>query len=160
MSRKMTADGYKTLIIHYADQLKHVCKSFFGWDGMKDERGRSLLQYVGTDVVRKKEPDFWVTYMSTMLRCFIDNWDYVIIPDVRFPNEITKLRDDGFHVVHLRVVRDNFKSPLSKEQQNHPSETALDNVVPDYVIKNDGDLCELRAEVTTWMEGSLYDKSK
>ena len=55
--------GYSTLIVHYADLLKYMCKTFFGWNGEKDEFGRSLLQRVGTDCIRNVEPDYWVDFV-------------------------------------------------------------------------------------------------
>lgn len=51
------------------------------------------------------------------------------------------------NVIHLRVRRENFESPLTTEQQNHPSETALDHVVPDFLIVNDGTLEDLYNKV-------------
>lgn len=127
-----------TCIIHYADLLKYLCKTYFGWDGAKDEAGRTLLQEVGTGVVRKKDPDYWVRFVVDFLKVFDDIWDVVIIPDCRFPNEVDYLRDAGFDVTHLRIVRDNFDSPLTPEQQNHPSEVAMDDVVPDITVHNAG----------------------
>ncbi len=41
--------GYKVLIAHYADLVKYVAKTFFEWNGEKDEYGRSLLQHIGTE---------------------------------------------------------------------------------------------------------------
>ena len=46
--------------------------------------------------------------------------------------------------IHVRVVRPNFESTLSPEQQAHPSETALDNTEPDLYIHNDDDLEKLK----------------
>lgn len=154
---KLKRDGHTVLVTHYADLLKYICKAFFGWDGNKDEAGRTLLQRVGTDVIRKQCPDFWVDFISDILSYFYDEWDYVIIPDTRFPNEVEKLKRN-FDVVHLRVIRDNFLSPLTPEQQAHPSEIALDDVVPDYCIHNDSGLDELNAKIIEWVEGSLYER--
>lgn len=131
------------LVTHYADLLKYLCTSLFHWDGKKDEKGRSLLQYVGTDVIRKKEPDFWVNFIANVLSLFPNEWDYVIIPDCRFPNEIDVLKSAGYKVVHIRVTRNNYMT-LTASQQCHPSETALDGVTPDYIIENNGDLDDLR----------------
>ena len=50
--------GNKVLITHYADLLKFICRNMFGWNGKKDDEGRYLLQYVGTDIVRKQNPNF------------------------------------------------------------------------------------------------------
>ena len=156
LHKALIDDGKRVLVTHYADLLKYICRNYFGWDGNKDEQGRQMLQYVGTDVIRKQNPTLWVDFVAMMLKYFHENWDYVIIPDCRFPNEVTTMIDNGFDTIHLRVVRDNFESPLTKEQQNHPSETALDNVEPDFYIKNNGTLDELNKTITKWIKESLY----
>ena len=66
----LEADGYKVLITHYADLLKYICKQFFGWDGQKDDAGRHILQYVGTDIIRQKRPDYWVGFVTSILELF------------------------------------------------------------------------------------------
>ena len=78
----LEADGYSVLITHYGDLLKYICQKFFNWNGEKDEKGRSLLQYVGTDVIRAEQPDFWVGFVSNILDLFPDTWDYVLIPEI------------------------------------------------------------------------------
>lgn len=152
----LKADGNRVLVAHYADLLKYMCRTFFDWDGNKDEKGRHILQYVGTDIIRKQAPDFWVDFISSVLTYFKENWDYVLIPDTRFPNEIGKLISNGFDVVHIRIVRPNFESPLTKEQQSHPSETALDNVNPDFYIYNEGSMEELKVKIKEWIKTNLY----
>ena len=137
----------RVLITHYADLLKYICKTFFNWNGMKDGYGRGLLQYVGTDIVRQKHPDFWVNFVANILEMFGEEWNYVIIPDARFSNEIDVLRDRGFDVTHIRVCRDNIDNGLTDKQRSHPSETALDEVIPEYYIQNNGDLNDLRKSV-------------
>ena len=156
LHKALIDDGKRVLVTHYADLLKYICRNYFGWDGNKDEQGRQMLQYVGTDVIRKQNPTLWVDFVAMMLKYFHENWDYVIIPDCRFPNEVTTMIDNGFDTIHLRVVRDNFESPLTEEQQNHPSETALDNVEPDFYIKNNDTLDELNKTITKWIKESLY----
>lgn len=132
---------FKVLIVHYGDLLKYICKSLFGWDGQKDDYGRTLLQRVGTDVIRKKEPDYWVRFVSDMLWFFPDEWDYVLIPDVRFPNEIEGLA--GFDPYHIRIDRPGFNM-LTEEQQHHISETALDEYPYDLLVRNTGTLMGLK----------------
>ena len=75
----------------------------------------------------------------------------MLIPDCRFPNEIDYLKEAGLDTVNLRVVRKDFKSPLTTEQQAHPSETALDDVEPDYYITNNGSLTDLKRNVIDWL---------
>lgn len=153
---KLTADNHRVLTTHYADLLKYICRNYFGWDGNKDEKGRQMLQYVGTDVIRKQNPTLWVDFVAMMLKYFHENWDYVIIPDCRFPNEVTTMVENGFDTIHLRVVRPSFKSPLTEEQQKHPSETALDDTVPDFYIENTGTLEELEVTTSNWIKENLY----
>jgi len=147
--------GYKVLITHYADLLKYICRAFFDWDGNKDEEGRTLLQYVGTDVVRNNEPDFWVNFIVKILKLFDGNWDYVLIPDCRFPNECNVLRENGFETILLKVIRSGFESPLTEEQRKHPSETAMDNTDADYTVDNSGSLDELKEKLNRFVEEYL-----
>lgn len=149
--------GENVLIAHYADLLKFICRQYFDWDGKKDDAGRALLQYVGTDVVRRRRPDYWADFLSEFLRIFSDEWDYVIIPDVRFPNEISRIEWAGFDTTHFRVRRPHFDSPLTASQQRHLSETALDEVDPDVWIENDGTLNDLDVKIQEWLKENAYD---
>ena len=136
-------------ILHYADLLKWMCKTYFDWNGEKDDKGRTLLQHVGTDVIRQQQPEFWVNWIIQMIEFFPDLADYILIPDCRFPNELEALNNafkDKFPVKHFRVVRPNYVSQLSLEQQQHPSETSLDNYPYDVLIKNTS-LEELRKQI-------------
>lgn len=152
LQERLREKGHRVLITHYADLLKHICKEFFGWDGKKDDKGRSLLQYVGTDVIRKTKPDFWVDFVTDVLGFFGGCWDFVIIPDARFPNEIERLKESGMNTIHLKVDRPGFDSILTKEQKSHISETSLDNMEPDYCVVNDGDLDTLKAKIDELVE--------
>lgn len=125
----------KVLILRYADYLKMICKDYFGWNGEKDEAGRTLLQQVGTNKIRAKDPDFWVKIVNELITVLEDDFDYFIIPDTRFPNEISYLKTHDKKVVTVKVIRDNFESELTKEQKNHPSETALDDYKFDIIVR-------------------------
>ena len=156
LKEQLEARGKKVLIAHYGDLVKYICKTFFDWDGQKDEKGRTLLQYVGTDVVRSQAPDYWVDFVASVLQMFPNEWDYVLIPDCRFPNEIWRMEcmKGDFEVTHIRVIRETegWVSPLTEEQQKHPSETALDdykNCRPDIEIINRGNLDDLRNAVAS-----------
>lgn len=151
LKRLMEQDNKKVLIAHYADLLKYICKTFFGWNGEKDEEGRRLLQRIGTDVIRDKEPNFWVSFIAQVLLMFKNEWDITIIPDTRFPNEIEFMRLI-FDTFTVRVNRLNYQSPLTEEQQNHPSETALDGYQFDYYIDSESGLDKLEKEVKKMYE--------
>ena len=139
--------GNKVRIVHYADLLKFICRTYFDWDGSKDEAGRTILQRVGTEVVREQVPDYWVDFVIGLVKLFPNDWDYIIIPDTRFPNELHKWRECGFDTTYIRVTRENFVSPLTAEQQKHRSEVALDDEVPDWLLVNDGTLQDLAKKI-------------
>jgi hypothetical protein len=138
LKSELESEGDNVLITHYADLLKYICKTFFEWNGGKDTEGRTLLQYIGSDIIRKKDPNYWVNFIISILKLFPNEWDYVIIPDTRFPNEIEELKSKFDDVITLRINRINFDNGLTEEQKNHISETSLDNYDFDYTIINDG----------------------
>lgn len=139
--------GKKAIIVHYADLLKFICRTYFNWDGSKDEAGRTLLQRVGTEVVREQVPDYWVDFVIGLVNLFPNEWDYIIIPDTRFPNELHKWKEAGYESIYVRVQREGFVSPLTPEQQQHRSEVALDDEIPDWLLVNDGTFEDLGKKV-------------
>lgn len=156
MMKKQLDDGEnRILITHYADLLKYICKEFLNWNGEKDEDGRRLLQHIGTDTVRRRAPDFWVDFIISILTFFDDRWNYVLIPDVRFPNEVEKLRDCGFDVTHIHVDRPNFDNGLGEELGFHASETEIMNIKPEFYIQNDGTLQDLEEKITDWIKENI-----
>ena len=139
MKQQFEENGNKVLVTHYADLLKYILQTFFNWDGKKDKKGRDLLQRVGTDVIRKKMPDYWVNFISQMISFFPNEWNYILIPDARFPNEIEVMqKNPDVNVITIRINRGNFTPQLTLEQQQHPSETSLDEYDFDYYVSNDG----------------------
>lgn len=142
LKEQLVLSENSVLIAHFGDLVKYVCKTFFDWNGKKDEAGRELLQTIGTDIVRDEDPDYWVRFIADMLGFFEQAYDYVLIPDARFINEIEYLIKSGFDVTHIRVIRENYISDMPADQQNHISETALDDYVPDVYVYNSGYLGE------------------
>lgn len=80
---------------------------------------RKLLQWYGTDVMRSRDPEYWVDAMRRKLK--ETNAHYVIIDDVRFPNEARMVGECGGILVRLN----HFKQLMFLS--NHESETALDD---------------------------------
>lgn len=153
MREALEQRGKRVLLIHYADALKWFLRDFMDWDGKKDEVGRTLLQQVGTDIVRACHPNFWTGIVVGLIQSFepYNNFDVAIVPDARFPNEIDIALQGIKNCVAVRIERKNedgtewINPALTDDQRNHPSETSLDCYGFDYVLHNEGDLEELRA---------------
>lgn len=148
--------GEKVVITRYAYYLKDLAKRYVGWNGEKDEKGRQLLQELGTDIIRMKlnKPNFHVGRICEDIEICQDYVDYVLIDDTRFPNEIfyPKAMFDN-KVVTVHIVRTgDFHSALNDKQMHHPSETALDDFDGyDYIIEAK-DLDELYSAVLKFSE--------
>lgn len=127
------------LIIHYADALKDFCRINFGYQDKKDQHEREMLQTIGTDVGRKNYEDTWVDIVIAIIKGIGCEYDYVLIPDARFPNEIQKIVNVfGKNMVKtVRVCRAEEKSDLTDKQKHHQSEIALDNWIFDVSVWND-----------------------
>lgn len=143
MCERLEEEGLRVLTIHYGDALKWILRDFYGWNGQKDEKGRFLLQHIGTDIVRAKYPNYWTSIVAGLISALENEFDVALIPDARFPNEIEIVMDTIPNSVCVRIERKNtdgsdWKNPaFTEEQRQHPSETSLDNYVFDYVIHND-----------------------
>ena len=148
-----------TLILHFADYLKIIARKYLGWDGNKDKKGRTILQWLGTDRVRVElnKPLFWATNVCDTIEIVYDEYDFFCIPDCRFPNEIfyPKSRFPGF-VTSLQVIRANFDNGLTEKQKQHSSEIALDNFKFDYIIESKSGLDYLEKAVDRFLISGGY----
>ena len=145
-NNELRAKGFLTQIIHFGDALKYVCSQYYNWNGEKDEVGRSLLQSVGTEIVRQKDEHFWTDFVGRLAHTF--NCDYVIIPDWRFEEEHERLLQwfNFNDIITIRVERyekweEDEQIPFVNEamtpsQLHHRSEIELDNYPCQYHIVN------------------------
>jgi hypothetical protein len=144
----------KTLILHNADYLKHIARAYLGWTGAKDTRGRNLLQALGTDRMRQElqRPLYWVERTCDVIDLLAPEFDYFIVADMRFINEVHYLqaRFPG-QVTTIRVERLNFDNGLSPAQKNHPSETELIGYPHDYTLVSESGLDHLEQAVDQFL---------
>ena len=86
---------------------------------------------------------------------FRKEWDYVLIPDTRFPNEIEYVKSSWVgesDIYTIRVDRPNFDSGATEEQLKHESECALDDYEFDSLVTNSGTLDDLRLKAKHYVE--------
>jgi len=144
----LESQNQRVVITAFARHIKSLCKEYLGWNGEKTDYWRSVLQRIGTDVIRNEMRDvnFHVNRMCKDILILFDEFDYFIVPDTRFPNEceLPKSNFGSNKVIDVRLVRPNYESNLTFEQQQHESETALDDYKFSYTVINYGDLVDLK----------------
>lgn len=110
---------------------------------------RFALQQLGTEWGRGCYPDIWIEY-AVRKSSVAQN---VVIPDVRFKNEVDGLRAHGAKLI--RVVRSS--AGLVGVAGAHTSETEQASIPDsdfDTVIRNDGTIAEIGEAVAKWLKES------
>lgn len=121
-----------------------VCGSNFkthrekhGLEGTWDElTARQVLQYVGVEM-REYYPGIWVDALFRNYKGYGDDV-LILIPDVRFPDELRAIKDRGGKTICL-MRNDHSDDEHTSENAVKPDE--FDEIVPNY-----GSLMDLRKE--------------
>lgn len=168
--------------ISFADSVKDATASIFGWqrfllEGDTEESRlfretvddfwssrfngvvtpRKMLQMVGTEAGRDLfHKDLWLFSLEKKLQ----DYENVVIADVRFPNEVDFIRNKGGYVVRIKrgpepEWYDTAMDISSKKEYNmsltypnvHISEWAWIGQNFDYVIHNEGSKNDLESNV-------------
>lgn len=104
---------------------------------------RPMLQWWGTEYRRTLfSPTYWIDKMRDKLTDPSER-GWVFVTDVRFQNEAELISEVGGFMV--RVERSGLE--INPATADHPSETDLDFYDFDHVIRNDGDVIDLKPEV-------------
>lgn len=125
-------------VYHFADYLKDMCVNLFGFDpvnvyGTDDQKNelttiqwqdipnnenktgymthREFLEHFGTKIIRRIKSTAWVD--ATISKVLKEDSQLAIIPDVRFPNEVKVIQDNGGTVI--RLTRNIFDSDSESE---------------------------------------------
>lgn len=131
--------GYKVCEIQIMRTLKGYLKDYFGWDGNEDTKPRKLLQNIGTEVIREElnMPNFHIDRLTEDIKVLSKYFDIFIVNDIRLPLEIDEIKSRFSKVVSIRVIRDNYISPLDEIEREHITEKSLDSYNKfDYEIVN------------------------
>ncbi len=113
-----------------------------GWDeAKKHPEIRRTLQRLGTEAGRDQlGRDFWVDQAFKTVIPLLNEGKNVVLTDVRFPNEIRAVREVGGEI--WRVDRPGY-GPVN----GHASEAEWTKVHPEVIVRNDGEMEDLRARV-------------
>lgn len=146
-----------SIVLHYADYIKFFATQYYGWNGIKDEAGRALINQVGAEL-RNFSPDIILEKAKETIEILSAKYKFFIISDARFPKEIEFFtKDENFNAIHFRVHRPNFESELSESLKNNEYETSLDNYEDRILIENDSEegLKEIAKEVAIFLSAKI-----
>lgn len=121
-----------------------------GWDEAKKSSDvRHFLQFLGTDVVREIDKDYWVKKAWEKASEIIQFNNATGLPDpkfvftdVRFGNEADFIWAKGGVLVYI-----DRTMPLIEEARKHSSEAFDGAKYADHIIHNDGSIEDLEAEI-------------
>lgn len=110
------------------------------WEKPASEPTRAVLQWWGTEYRRAQDPKYWIKKLESK----VAEEPKVVISDLRFLNEADWIEKWGG--VIWRVDRPGVP------QMTHVSETELEQIKPDRVINNSGDLQQLKDQILEALE--------
>lgn len=145
----------------FADELKLIARYDFDWDGRKDERGRRLLQSLGSAGREYNERFYAEKLVLKVMRTLFVDGGVVIVDDCRYENELYCLDDrSNLRVIKVRILRQDNPNHLKGNVSNHSSEHGLDFVpldAYDFVIENitPSKLYESAGEVSRYILGKV-----
>jgi len=139
---------------HLSDPMKEIVKTIWGKETWSIEgkkafivpglTGRDALQQISS-FFRGLDPQAWIRAMETYIKKHDKEQDIIIISDVRLPIE-TELCD-----YVLKIDRPSQQSAPKKEQQ-HETETGVDEIQPDSIVVNNGSLMQLQNQMKNLSE--------
>ena len=145
-------DKKRVIRVAFADKLKSICHDLFGWAGVKPAMYYENHPEAKNDFIEplnKTVRDLWIEVGNRMREVYGPVWidyalknhmlldyDFVFVPDLRYPNEFTALRN---HLATLvKVERVGLPEPTDVADTALIGETRWH-----HVVKNDGDMHEL-----------------
>jgi hypothetical protein len=136
------ANKLNGVIVPFAKPLKDIARSL-GWNGKKDEKGRRLLQLLGTECGRECiDQDIWVKKWLAYVDIHVLS-SVVIADDVRFENEASMiLKNNG---TLIEVKREGYEY-----SDEHASEKGLDKNFFDMIVVNNKSMESLKGSIESW----------
>lgn len=127
--------GKESVLTHAVYWNKDVCEKLEEIVGInlnyienrKFSNRREALQYIGTEILRKADPDFHVKKFKEK---FSSKDGYYVVDDLRFKNELDTLR--GMDSICVHIIR-----PYNWVYSNHDSEISILRKDSECIIVND-----------------------
>ena len=125
-------NGVEVARLSFSTAVKNIARDSFGWDGEKDEKGRRLLQVIGTEAGRHYNPTIWLDKVHEEVTTRRATGVGTIIDDVRFVNEGVRIQE-----LSGTIWRMFGRGGLNGSAGLHPSEIEVPRVKYDIEVDND-----------------------
>lgn len=139
----------KGTIKKFADPLYELTYFIQKRLGFPKEKDRWLLQTLGTDYARKRNPNIWIDKLFDSLP---DTNEAILITDARFHNEFEACKKHGFMLVKIQAS-DQVRQLRGADKRAHASEVDMDEYTDyDYIIDNNGSLEFMQHQLIDMLE--------
>lgn len=141
--------GLKSINLQFSSYIKMYAKNITDWSGSEDDKPRTLLQMLGTEIIRNQiDNKFFIKRIIDDIKVYSYYFDAITISDARFPDEIEDISNSFNKVCKIEISRPGFVSKLNESEKMHLSEQALDKYNNfDHFIINDGSIDELNNKI-------------
>lgn len=139
-------NNLKVVNLQFSYYIKMYAKFITNWDGSEETKPRTILQQLGTDIIRDKIDNyFFIKRIIEDIKVLSYFTDIITISDARLPEELDEVYKTYQNVTKINIVRNNYDNNLNNQETKHRTETSLDNYTNyDYIIENDGTIEELK----------------
>jgi len=117
----------KVIVSPYTKYLKNYIEMITEEKIDEENKPRDMLQQISSKIIKEKlnKPNFFIERQVEDIEIYSYFADVILIPDVRFPNEITTLKEKFNNVISIGIIRKNYISNMTKEQAEDITEIAL-----------------------------------
>ncbi|HHW68742.1 MAG TPA: hypothetical protein GX747_00160 [Tenericutes bacterium] len=149
MKKYYEESGLKVILLSYGEYIKNYAKKIVDWDGSDETKPRTLLQMLGTDLIRNKiDKHLFIKRMIEDIKIYTYFFDIIIITDARLVDEIEIIKSNFTDAISINLTRPNFESELNSKEVKHITEIGLDGYDKyDIKITNDSTLEKLEEKV-------------
>jgi hypothetical protein len=165
LEHHLTLSVYYPKTIKFAQPLYDIQNYIYDRTGLEKPKSkdRELLQYIGTEWGRKKDPELWTSIWRQEARAYRfkssglrEDVHVVICDDLRFENEAKLVRELGGIVINVVAPTELRKerNPLTFNE-NHASEKPLPEELISLNIYNDKDISDLRYNIRYLLEDGI-----
>lgn len=141
-----TNNNLKCANLQFSYYIKMYAKLLSNWDGNDETKPRTLLQQLGTEVIRYQiDNEFFIKRIIDDIKVLSYFCDVITISDARLPEELDLVTKAYNNSIKVKIERPTLESELSAKEQQHATEIGLNNYTNyDYTIINDGSLDDFR----------------